>query len=202
MQQIKIKDFLNNIKKYIIPSKNPYIIGIAGGSGSGKSFVAERIAKEFNAIIIKMDDYYKPFGNKFDEKKTNVDIPDALDLELLKQHIIQLKQQKSIKKPIYDYKTHLRESYENIFAQKVMIIDGLFALSNIFSDLLDLKIFIDSDEEIRLKRRIQRDIKQRARTKQQVITQWNTTVEPMFKEFILPQKQSADLIINSNENIL
>ncbi len=196
MSIITLNEFLNNISKYIHPNKKPFIIGITGGSGSGKNFTAKKILKKLvNSSILSIDDYYldsKDFENE------NRDIPSAIDLNLIQTHLTSLKSNNQINKPIFNFKTHLRESYEKFSPSDIIILEGLFSLNEKFLPLLDLKIFIDSNEKIRLNRRILRDTNTRGDTQEQILKRWNSTVEPMFKEHILPQKSNSDMIIENN----
>lgn len=182
----KVKKRINELKK----EKKIVIIGIAGGSSSGKTY----LAKKLNEEILSMDDYFK--GIKY-IKDGNFDKPSALDLNLLRKQLIKLRNNKNIKKPVYDFKTHSRIGYEIFKPSKVIILDGLYALHKKIADLIDLKIFVDSSEKSRLERRIKRDVKFRGRTKESVIKQWNESVEKMFKLYILPTKKYADIVIKN-----
>ena len=182
----KVKKRINKLKR----EKRVVIVGIAGGSSSGKTY----LAKKLNEEILSMDDYFK--GIKY-IKDNNFDKPSALDLNLLRKHLIKLRDNKNIKKPVYDFKTHSRIGYEIFKPSKVIILEGLYALHKKIVDLIDLKIFVDSSEKTRLKRRIKRDVKFRGRTKKSVVKQWNESVEKMFREYILPTKKYADIIIKN-----
>lgn len=194
MVNISIKEFLKNPKSYIKITKKPFIIGICGGSGSGKGFISNIIKKNFNARYLSTDDYYL---NKEKVKENNYDSPNAVDLLLLKKHLKQLSKGKIINKPIYDFSSHSRKKYIKIKSGKVIIIEGIFSLNKILLSFLDLKIFVDSPEKTRFKRRLKRDVVERNRTKKSIITQWNKIVKPMYKKYILPQKEKADIIIKN-----
>jgi len=181
---LKTKAKLSELKK----SKDVVLVGIGGGSSAGKTYFAKMLGKK----VILMDDYYK--GINF-MKNNNFDDPDALDLDLLKEHLNLLKNGLDIKKPIYDFKIHSRIGYETFLAYPVIVIDGLFALNKIVKNILDLKIFIESSSSQRLERRIARDINERGRSRESVLKQWNETVEPMYSKFVLKTKKYADIVI-------
>lgn len=187
---VSSEDFLKDIKKYITNIKGGFI-GITGGSGSGKSYIAKKIAEKLRARIIFMDDYYIR-----GICKDNKDVPEAFNLELLKQNIIDLKNGKEITKPVYTFGLK-NDGSEVVKPGEIMILDGLFALSDVFSEFLDFRIFIDCLEKIRLERRLERDVVERKYDKEYTIKRWNETVEPMFKLHVLPQKDKADLIVEN-----
>lgn len=199
MNLVKIKDFFKNPEKYINLKEKVFLIGVAGGSGSGKTFVANKIALRFDAQIISTDNYYKPLAKEFEH--SNMDIPEAVDLDLLREHLIELKAGRSIQKPIYDFKTHLRIGKEEITPSKAIIIEGIFALNEIFSEILDFKVFVDCPEKMRFKRRLERDIRERGRDEKGITKRWREEVEPSYKKFIEPQKADADIIIDSSEDL-
>lgn len=177
------------------------IIGIAGGTGSGKSTLAERLAEvlQDNAIIISEDAYYRDLSHlSFDERKAaNFDHPNAIEFSLLEQHLIALKQGVTIEQPTYNFKTHARKSETRIVQPaQVIIVEGilLFAIPSI-RDQLDLKVFVDVDNDIRLLRRIDRDMKERERKFPDIEQQYLETVRPMHEAFVEPSKQYADIIV-------
>ena len=181
----------------------PVIIGIAGGSASGKSSLSRKIYQAFektNSItIIKEDDYYKDQRDvDFEErKKVNYDHPLAFDYDLLYQQLNELIEGVTIKKPVYDYANNTRsDMIEIIKPSDVIIIEGLFVLENKhLRELLDIKLFVDTPADIRFIRRLERDIKKRGRTIDLVINQYLNTVRIMHEEFVEPSKKFADLII-------
>lgn len=187
----------------MIAMKKPVIIGIAGGSASGKSSIAQRLKREFensnSVVIIRQDDYYKDQSHmKFEERiKTNYDHPFAFDTELLIQHLDDLIHGKSIQKPTYDFVNHTRSDViESIEPCDVIVLEGLFTLEN--EDLrqrLDIKIFVDTDADIRFIRRMTRDVKERGRSLESVVDQYTTTVRIMHDLFIEPSKRYADVIV-------
>ena len=181
----------------------PILIGIAGGSASGKSSIAQRLKNEYSltnsVVIIRQDDYYKDQSHLTMEErvKTNYDHPLAFDNELLIQHLNALMNGETIEKPIYDYTVHNRsEITETIKPCDVIVLEGLFVLeSESLRDLLDMKIFVDTDADIRFIRRMVRDVKERGRSLDSVVSQYTTTVRVMHDLFIEPSKRYANLII-------
>jgi uridine kinase len=189
--KVNFDDFGKNISNYIRVSKEPFIIAIAGGSGSGKGFIAKIISKKFDSLIIKTDDYYIR-----DHNIKNKDIPEAINLELLRKNLESLKNNKKTEKPVYTFALK-NDRTEIIHPKKVIILDGIFALNEKFLDSIDFKIFVDSIEKKRFARRLERDIRDRGYTKEHVASVWKETVEPMYKLYVLPQKDKADLIIKN-----
>lgn len=182
-------------------SSEKLIVGIAGGTGSGKATMAKKIQEAFpgKSILISQDSYYKDISNLSQEEraKTNFDHPDSLDFDLLKEQIIDLKNGKAIQKPVYNFRIHGREPYcETVEPNQLIIVEGilLFAMPEI-RDLFDIKIFIYADDDVRLLRRIERDIHERERSFSSVRDQYLTTVKPMHDAFVEPSKQHADLIV-------
>ncbi len=181
----------------------PVIIGIAGGSASGKTTIAQKIIdtfKDTNSIgIIKEDDYYKDQSDLSfeDRKKTNYDHPLAFDHELMRFQIQELIAGRIVEKPTYDYTVHNRSDKTEIVEPKdVIIIEGLFVLEEKeIRDLLDIKVFVDTPNDIRFIRRLVRDINERGRDINNIIDQWCATVRVMHDEFIEPSKKYADVII-------
>ena len=179
----------------------PIIIGIAGGSASGKTSIAKIVYDAFddekNVVIIRQDDYYKDQSHLTMEERvlTNYDHPLAFDNDLLIHDLQQLLNRQTIKKPIYDFVHHTRsETYEIIQPCDVIILEGLFVLEDEkLRDLLDIKAFVDAD--IRFIRRLKRDVEKRGRTIQSVIDQYTTTVKPMHEMFVEPSKKYAHIII-------
>lgn len=179
------------------------IIGITGGTGSGKSTVCKSIKEnipEENIAIIEQDAYYKDQSHlSFEERlKTNYDHPLAFDNKLLIKHLDMLCDGKSIEKPIYDYELHTRNLEETITteAKDIIIVEGIMILEDEeLRNKLDIKIYVDTEDDLRILRRIQRDIKERGRTVDSVIDQYLTTVKPAHDQFIEPYKKYADIII-------
>ncbi len=181
----------------------PILIGIAGGSASGKTTIAQKLFEQFeksnSVIIIKEDDYYKDQSNiSFEErKKTNYDHPFAFDHELMKNQLLDLIKNKEIIKPTYDYTMHTRsEVVETIEPRDVVIIEGLFVLEEKdIRDLLDIKVYVDTPYDVRFIRRLKRDLSERGRDLDNVIDQWLTTVRVMHEQFVEPSKKYADVIV-------
>lgn len=181
----------------------PILIGIAGGTASGKTSIADILLNDFkqnnSVCIIKEDDYYKDQTNMPMEErvKTNYDHPFAFDFDLMVEHLKQLLDCKKIEKPTYDYTVHNRSSVTEIVEPTdVIILEGLFALYNPeIRKLESIKIFVDTDADTRFIRRLKRDIEERNRTMENVMDQYLTTVKPMHEQFIEPTKKYADVII-------
>ena len=180
---------------------NPIIIGIAGGTGSGKSTLADNIRKEFANNITMLSHYYYYKINShlsFDErKKLNYDHPDAFDTDLLIEHLNKLKKGEVIYRPNYSFVTHLREEQTvEVVPKKVILLDGILIFENKeLRDMMDIKIFVDTDADIRFIRRLVRDVSDRGRTLESVIEQYTTTVKPMHEQFVEPSKKYADIIV-------
>ena len=176
-------------------------IGIAGGSGSGKTTLARNIANYFGdrISVLRHDDYYKDQSNiqMSERQKTNYDHPDAFDTELLVKHLDALRSGKSIECPIYDYSRHNRSAETRLVeARPVILVEGILILScPDVVDRLDMKIYVDTDADVRIIRRIRRDIKKRGRSLDSVIAQYLETVKPMHEAFVEPSKRYADIII-------
>ena len=181
---------------------NTIIIGIAGGTGSGKTTLADKLVNSFGreeVSILRHDAYYKRHDNMtFEERcKLNYDHPDAFDNDLLVKHILDLKEGKSIEMPVYDYTIHNR-SDETITVEPapVVILEGILIFAEpTLCDLMDIKVFVDTDADVRILRRIIRDVNERGRSLDNIIRQYLTTVKPMHEQFVEPSKRRADLII-------
>lgn len=180
---------------------NVIVIGIAGGTGCGKSTMIEKIRNEFmeQITILSHDFYYKEHSslNYEERSKLNYDHPNSFDTDLMIKHIRQLKKGKSIYRPVYDFTIHNRTE-ETVLVQpsKVIIVEGILIFENKeLLDLLDIKVFIDTDADVRIIRRILRDVSERGRTLESVITQYLTTVKLMHEQFVEPSKKNADIII-------
>lgn len=182
-----------------------WLIGIVGGSGSGKTSIAQELLRRIqeesvNAMILDMDAYYAPLEvvkARFMDRPINWDHPHAFDLELMASHLASLHKGHPIKKPKYDFKTSDRVGWEEpVFPGEVVILEGLllFALPEL-REQLDVKVFIDTDADIRILRRIQRDTLERGRTLESVVSQYLESVRPMHLDFVEPSKRWADLIV-------
>ncbi|MBZ9635630.1 uridine kinase [Clostridium sp. FP1] len=180
----------------------PISIGITGGTGSGKSTIAREIYKQFDDTCIAMleqDSYYKDQSNlSFEERiKTNYDHPDAFDTSLLVQHLTLLLEGQAIEKPIYNFEIHNRmEETVSVQPKEIIIVEGILVLSEkVLRDMLDIKIYVDTDADVRFIRRLVRDINERGRTTDSVINQYLNVVKPMHEQFTEPTKRHADIII-------
>ncbi len=186
-----------------MPERNsPLVIGIAGGSGSGKTTVANVIMDRVGAqhiAYLPHDAYYKDLSQLPDNqrKEINFDHPNSLETDLLAQHVRQLIDHKPIELPVYDFKTHSRTQQTIcILPQPVIVVEGILIFAEpALRALFDVKIFVDTDADIRFIRRLQRDIAERGRSTESVVTQYLTTVRPMHLEFVEPSKRYADVII-------
>tara|TARA_Y100000758_G_scaffold130213_1_gene91999 strand:+ start:204 stop:803 length:600 start_codon:yes stop_codon:yes gene_type:complete len=183
-------------------------VGITGGTGSGKTTISEELKKEFGESdigFISQDSYYNDNGNlSFDEKnKINFDHPDAVDFELMINHLNLLKNGKTINQPIYSFIHHNRtEKTKLLKPKKIMIIEGLLILNNIkLRDLIDLKVFVDATKNLRFKRRLDRDINQRGRTAEEVVELFNSRLNKMHNLYVEPMKEFCDIVIDNNNSL-
>jgi len=183
------------------------IIGICGGTGSGKTTIARAIVDSVganNVVLIEQDSYYRNLSDMpLDERhQANFDHPDSIDSDMLVNHLIRLKQGLQVEMPLYDFVTHTRsEQIEIIEPRPVVIVEGIliFAEPRVL-DLLDLRIYVDTPDDIRLMRRLRRDISERGRTFERTLDQYERTIRPMHFEFVEPSKRHADLIIPEGSN--
>ncbi|HJG21972.1 MAG TPA: uridine kinase [Enterococcus durans] len=180
----------------------PIIIGVTGGAGSGKTSVSRAIFNNFpdhSIMMLEQDSYYKDQSNlSFEERlNTNYDHPFAFDNDLLIQHVEELLNYKAIEKPVYDYVAHTRSQATIIQEPKeVIILEGILILEDErLRELMDIKVYVDTDDDIRIIRRIKRDMEERGRTLDSVIEQYLTVVKPMYHQFIEPTKRYADIIV-------
>ncbi|MCH5151564.1 MAG: uridine kinase [Clostridiales bacterium] len=177
------------------------VIGIAGGTASGKTTVAEKLHEAFenNAVILSHDFYYKPHDElSFEERsKLNYDHPDSLDSALLAKHIRDLKAGKAIEHPTYDFSQYRRNpEWKKTDSAEIILVEGILIFTDKhLCELCDIKLFVDADADVRFIRRLTRDVKERGRSMDSVINQYLTTVKPMHEQFVEPSKAKADLII-------
>lgn len=184
------------------PAKKPVVIGVTGGSGSGKTTVSRKIFDElsnYSIMILQQDSYYKDQDEMTmaQRKRVNYDHPMAFDYDLLVKQLKSLLKYQAIEKPVYDYNQFTR-SKKTIHQdpREVIILDGILILDDErLRDLMDIKVFVDTDDDIRLIRRIDRDTKERGRSLDSIIHQYLTTVKPMYHQFVEPTKRYADIIV-------
>ena len=182
-------------------AENILVIGIAGGSGSGKTTLMRNLTRGFgdDITVLSHDNYYKAHDDMpFEQRsKLNYDHPDAFDTEMMIEHLKLLKQGLPIECPVYDYAIHNRTSETiRIEPRNVIIVEGILIFENkALCDLMDVKIFVDTDADVRLIRRIKRDVAKRGRSLQSVLTQYLETVKPMHEQFVEPSKKNADVIV-------
>ncbi len=182
--------------------KSIIIIGIAGGSGSGKTLVSERILEEVGSekmAIIQQDSYYHDLRHLpvEERKKQNFDHPDAFDSKLLFDHLIELLAGRDIEMPLYDYKNHTRKKEtKTICDHTIIVLEGILILHYPeIRKIMDIKVYVDTDDDIRLIRRIRRDVEERGRSLKSILHQYENSVRPMQLQFVEPTKRYADIII-------
>tara|TARA_B100001248_G_C27388330_1_gene460907 strand:+ start:1262 stop:1870 length:609 start_codon:yes stop_codon:yes gene_type:complete len=183
------------------------IIGVFGGTGSGKTTIVNQIVSDFNASdiqVISQDAYYNDNSNiTYDARcLLNFDHPEAIDFELLYQHLSALKNGETIEQPVYNFKTHNRtDKTLEISPKKILILEGILIMNYPkLRSLLDLKVFIDTNSDMRMERRVNRDISERGRTPKEVMDRYINTLKPMHDQFIEPMKIHADMVIENHEN--
>ena len=177
------------------------VIGIAGGTGSGKTTLMKNLIAEFSDVVtvISHDNYYKRHDElPYEERcKLNYDEPAALETDLMARHLDILRQGGTIQCPVYDFTVHNRSDETiTIVPKKVIIVEGILIFENKpLRDLMDIKIFVDTDADVRLCRRIKRDVNKRGRTLESVLSQYQDTVKPMHEQYVEPSKKFADIIV-------
>jgi len=182
------------------------IIGIAGGSGSGKTTLCEKLATLWGeqCVVISSDDYYRRTDgiSPEDRDELNFDHPDSLELDLLASHLRRLRDGKDVEVPQYCFKTHNRvEEVRAVSPRKIILVEGvLIFVEPVLREVMDLRVFVDADDAVRFGRRCERDTVKRQRSAASVKHQWETTVAPMYAEFVSLTKQFAHLVVNTNEN--
>jgi len=184
------------------PAARPFVIGVAGGSGSGKTTVAQRLARELGAdslSMLRLDSYYcdRPDLTQEERAAINWDHPDAFDWELFLAHVRDLIAGHSVNVPVYDYAGYERSgSTEQVVPSRVLVVEGILVLYEPeLRELFDLKVFVDTDADVRFIRRLERDVADRGRTTESVITQYLLTVRPSHLQFVEPTKRFADVIV-------
>lgn len=207
-QEQKIVSSSLVVQSKLFENGGPVIVGIAGGSASGKTTLAKAIIEALGSehvSFIGHDSYYKELSHLPIEQRAevNFDHPSSLDTNLLVQHLFQLKKGENVQVPIYDFATHTRTaSTELVNPRSIIIVDGIliFAEPQLMS-LMDMKIFVDTDDDLRLIRRMKRDINERQRSVESVITQYTRTVRPMHLIYVEPSKRGADIIVPASQGI-
>lgn len=186
--------------------KKILVIGIAGGTGSGKTTLMKNLIREFSDVVtvLSHDNYYKRHDDMTYEARCglNYDEPAALETDLMARHLDILRQGQAIDCPVYDFTIHNRSNDTiRITPEKVIIVEGILIFENReLRDLMDIKVFVDTDADVRLCRRILRDVEERGRTLESVVTQYQTTVKPMHEQYVEPSKKFADIIIPEGGN--
>ena len=188
-------------------SNKTHIIGITGGSGSGKSFLCEQIIDNINKdqiLVIAVDSYYKDLSNiKFQEReKNNFDHPISIEFDLLYNHLLKIRQNEPVNMPIYNYRTHTRRKKKNLINKKysLVLLEGILSLyDKKIRKIMDNTVFIDVPDKLRKERRIIRDTKNRDREVNSIITQYDNMVVPMFEKYVKPMKKKSDFIIKKFE---
>lgn len=180
------------------------IIGLAGGSGSGKTYVAEHIRDELpeETVIFSMDRYYLPFKDKslFERMQLNFDRPETLDWELMQEHLKKLREGESIDMPVYSYEKSTRIGTEEVEPNRIIIIEGIYALYNSdIRDMMDLKVFLDLDADVRALRRLKRDVNERDRNVDFAVRQYLENTKKMHEKLVAPTKKHADLRLDRSE---
>ena len=181
--------------------KDILVIGIAGGTGSGKTTLMDNLVRRFGdeVTVLSHDNYYRRRDDMTMEErsKVNYDEPAALETDLMVKHLEQLRQGESIECPVYDFAQHNRSNKTTtIVPKRVIIVEGILIFENeALRDLMDIRIFVDTDADVRLGRRILRDVEERGRTLQSVLEQYETTVKPMHEKYVEPSKKHANLVV-------
>ena len=179
------------------------VVGVAGGSGSGKTTLTDNLVQRFGdkVSIVHHDNYYRAHDDLTYEERTrlNYDEPEAFETELMAEHLSLLKQGRSVHCPVYDFTVHNRShETEVILPRPVILVEGilLFAIPELV-ERMDMKVFVDTDADVRLARRVLRDVEERGRSVRSVVDQWQATVKPMHEKYVEPSKKNADIIIPS-----
>ena len=185
-----------------LDGSSPFVIGVAGGSGSGKTTVVRKIADSLGpdqVTVLDHDRYYRDRNDlRLEERATlNWDHPDSLETDLLVRHVLELKHGRAVEVPMYDFARYARRpASETALPRRAIIVEGILIFADApLRQLMDVKVFVDTDDDTRFIRRLQRDMSERGRTVQSVIDQYLSTVKPMHLEFVEPSKRYADIIV-------
>lgn len=184
----------------------PYLIGIAGPSCAGKSYLSKHISQQLDAALVHLDSYYVELSHLSLVQRAhhNFDSPEALDSDLFIEQVRNLSKGIAIDKPVYDFTTHARKpnEFEHVEPREFILVEGLFALYwEDVRKLLGTQVYVDLGLDVCLERRIERDIRERGRTRESVLEQYRTTVEPMAKRFVHPTREFADIVVTGNDDI-
>jgi uridine kinase len=180
------------------------LVGIAGGTGAGKSMIARGLVERLGGCILGVDSYYWDLCHLSPEARArhNFDEPDAIDADLFVEHLISLAGGEAIEKPVYSFETHTRIGMDRVTPARLMFVDGLFAFWwPSLRALLDLKIYVDAPPDLRLARRIQRDVKERGRDVEPILTQYFSTVRRMHELYVEPTRAYADLVVTNTGSL-
>ncbi len=198
----RLRLYVHDVAAFFMSVNVPVVIGIAGGSGSGKTTVLHRITREFGSdaiAVLEHDAYYRDLSHLSPEKRArfNFDHPEALETGLMREHLDRLVAGEAIEKPVYDFTTHTRkEETVTVDPRPVIIIEGILVLAeSVLEEQMDIKIYVDAADDIRLMRRIRRDMQERGRSIEGILRQYERTVRPMHLEFVEPSRREADIII-------
>ena len=177
------------------------VVGIAGGSGSGKTTLTDALMARFGdqVSIVHHDNYYRAHDDLTYEERThlNYDCPEAFETEMMVEHLQLLRQGRSVHCPVYDFKSHNRSGETELIVPKpVILVEGILIFAEkALLDLMDIKVFVDTDADVRLARRVLRDVESRGRSVRSIVDQWQNTVKPMYEMYVEPSKKKADIII-------
>ena len=180
---------------------NILVVGIAGGSGSGKTTLVSNLVSRFGdqVSIVHHDNYYRAHNDLTYEERTrlNYDCPEAFETEMMVEHLQLLRQGRSVHCPVYDFKVHNRsDETELIVPKPVILVEGILIFAEkALLDLMDIKVFVDTDADVRLARRVLRDVESRGRSVRSIVDQWQNTVKPMYEMYVEPSKKCADIIV-------
>ena len=177
------------------------VVGVAGGSGSGKTTLVNNLVTRFGdqVSIVHHDNYYRAHNDLTYEERTrlNYDCPEAFETEMMVEHLHLLRQGRSVHCPVYDFTVHNRSGETVVIEPRpVILVEGILIFAEkALLDLMDIKVFVDTDADVRLARRVVRDVESRGRTVRSIVDQWQTTVKPMHEMYVEPSKKSADIIV-------